>query len=296
MLYLFYGEDSFRSRGELNKLINKLKENVGESSIFGIEADGFDQEQFEGLVKSNSLFGEKYLIICSRILQDVVIKDFIEKNLENIFKSQNIFIFWEDELEDSLAELFKGIGAKVKNFSKLTGVKLRKWIADQGEGLEVKISSDVQEKIVKKCGGDLWCASNEIERYSLSGVFEEESAGLQYNPFAICDAVANKNKKQAWLLLQKAIMGGIAGEEIFWKVVWQIKTLLLIKKLQVVGADVYKESGLKPFVIGKATRVTQNFTEEKLVDYSTELVDIYHQAHLGGSDIPIALEKFLLGM
>ena len=91
-------------------------------------------------------------------------------------------------------------------------------------------------------------------------------------------------------------MGGIAGEEIFWKVVWQIKTLLLIKKLQVVGADVYKESGLKPFVIGKATRVTQNFTEEKLVDYSTELVDIYHQAHLGGSDIPIALEKFLLGM
>ena len=85
--------------------------------------------------------------------------------------------------------------------------------------------------IIKKCGSDLWRASREIEKYSLGGLTAKQEADTPYNPFAICDAFAEKNKAKAWTIYQQALRRGIPAEEVFFKILWQIKNLLLVKNL-----------------------------------------------------------------
>ncbi|MCX6731560.1 MAG: hypothetical protein NTX55_01055 [Candidatus Parcubacteria bacterium] len=110
-----------------------------------------------------------------------------------------------------------------------------------------------------------------------------------YKPFAICDAVAERNKNRAWVLLQKALLSGVPAEEVFYKVVWQIKALLLIKKCP-------NETGLHPFVVQKNLVNAENFTEKELTDHSFELLKIYHNVRRGLEEFPLGLEKFLINL
>jgi hypothetical protein len=101
--------------------------------------------------------------------------------------------------------------------------------------------------------------------------------------------VAEKNKSRAWVLFQKALLSGVPAEEIFYKIVWQIKALLLIKKYP-------KETGLHPFVVQKNLANIKNFTEQELINYSFDLVKIYHNVRRGLEEFPLGLEKFLISI
>jgi len=82
---------------------------------------------------------------------------------------------------------------------------------------------------------------------------------------------------------------------VFFKTLWQIKNLLLVKKLMNAGvANVSKETGLHSFVAGKAIKAAKNFSEDELVNYSYEMLKIYHEERRGESELPIEFEKFLL--
>ena len=141
----------------------------------------------------------------------------------------------------------------------------------------------------------MWRASKEIEKYQLGSSASKLDETPAYNPFAICDAFAEKNKAKTWIIYQQALRQGIPAEEVFFKILWQIKNLLMVKKLMSAKvANVGKESGLKPFVAGKAIKTAKNFTEEELENYSYEMLKIYHQERRGESELPIEFEKFIL--
>ena len=95
--------------------------------------------------------------------------------------------------------------------------------------------------------------------------------------------------------LPASIKAGHSGGGSFFKILWQIKNLLLVKKLMNAKvADVGKESGLKPFVAGKAIKAVKNFTEGELINYSYEMLKIYHEERRGESELPIEFEKMLI--
>ena len=158
-----------------------------------------------------------------------------------------------------------------------------------------KIPANIASEIIKKCGSDLWRASKEIEKYALGGLTAKQETVAEYNPFAICDAFAEKNKAKAWIIYQQALRQGIPDEEVFFKIIWQIKNLLLVKKLMNAGvANVSKETGLHSFVVGKAIKAAKNFSEQELINYSYEMLKIYHEERRGESELPIEFEKLLI--
>lgn len=297
MLYFIYGKDSFRSRQKLNDLVSYFKTKVSNLGFFKIERDDFDFVEIEELARSQTLFEKKYVVVCDRVIGDQAARNFLEKNIEKISSSPNIFIFLEDEMEDKTLSLFKEHSQKVQKFDLLTGSRLKKWIQDKAP----KTPFNIQEEMIKICGSDLWCISKEIEKYELSeGQTFANREGLtfaKYNPFAICDAVAEKDKNKAWVLFQRAIFSGVPAEEVFYKIVWQIKNLLLLKKLSAFPQlNLEKETGLHPFVIKKNMYAIHNFTEEELKKYSFELIKIYHDTRRGLEDFSLGLEKFLFNL
>ena len=156
---------------------------------------------------------------------------------------------------------------RFRNVNRLMVLSLRDWFAVK------KIPANIAGDIIKKCGSDLWSASKEIEKYQLGGEVAKQYGAPEYNPFAICDAFAEKNKAKMWIIYQQALRQGIPAEEVFFKILWQIKNLLLVKKLINAGVDnAIKETGLHAFVASKAIKSAQKFSEEELENYSYEML------------------------
>ncbi|MCK6462661.1 MAG: hypothetical protein L6Q29_02470 [Candidatus Pacebacteria bacterium] len=289
MFYLIYGKDTYRSREKLNELLNHFKTKVSELGFFRIDGESFSGQEFEELLKARTLFEKKYVVVCDRVMENKPAADFVIGKIEQCAESENIFLFWEEDLDDEILENLKKRAAKVQIFEPLSGVKLRAWFGEK------KISAQVAEKIIAQCGSDLWRAAKEIEKYQLGSEASKLEKAFDYNPFAICDAFAEKNKAKAWILYQQAQMAGVEAEEVFYKILWQIKNLLMVKKLLAADAkDIAKESGLKPFPAEKAAKAAKNFTEEELENYSYEMLRIYHEERRGESELPIEFEKFLV--
>lgn len=132
-----------------------------------------------------------------------------------------------------------------------------------------------------------------IEKYAAKTFsFGEKKKAERGNTigFLIADAFGEKDRKNAWVLFEKAIRAGSSAEEIHGTLFWQMKTILLAKKTKSA-----EEAGLKPFPYGKAVRFAKNFSEEELEETLSRLVDMYHGIRMEGGELEIELEKFLLG-
>lgn len=132
----------------------------------------------------------------------------------------------------------------------------------------------------------------EVVDVGLKNDDEEEEVGekedRRFNVFLLTDAIGARDKRQAWILYRQAIANGLVAEEIYWRVVWEIKTLLISAKTSA------EESGLNPFVYKKAKAFLKNWKIEELEKASRELVVGFHNSRRGQGEIETLIEKFLL--
>src|SRR5262245_60973862 len=63
-----------------------------------------------------------------------------------------------------------------------------------------------------------------------------------FNIWALTDAIGGRKKRDAWVLYMKALASGMAPEEVFYKLVWQCKTMLIAERTKNVT-----ETDMKPF-------------------------------------------------
>lgn len=243
MLYLIYGQDTLGGKRKLIQLLDFFRSKVGNLGIFRLNGDEFNLADLEELLKSKTLFEEKYVVVCDRLLGIPAAEKFVSGNIEKFASSPHIFIFFEEEMETGILDLFKKNAEKIQEFKK-TPV-----------------------------------------------------AAEKYNPFPICDAFAAKDKKRLWTLFQRALLGGVPPEDIFWKIWWQMKNLLLVKSLSDAGdKNLAKASGLHPFVAKKTFSALRNFTGEELAACSSRLVELCRDSRNGGEDMSTGLEKFFLSL
>ncbi len=110
-----------------------------------------------------------------------------------------------------------------------------------------------------------------------------------YNPFHLADAVAARDKKRAWTLLEQASLCELPMEEIHGIVAWQVRAILAASRVKSA-----EEAGLKPFVYGKAKRAVEKFSDTDLTALSSSLVSVYHEGHGGEMPLKEGLEQWIL--
>ena len=115
--------------------------------------------------------------------------------------------------------------------------------------------------------------------------FSQETANL----FATSDALGNRDRKQAWLLYHEALRHGVPAEEVFWKFAWKIKTLLLV-----ATAPEGSPLPLKPYPLSQAKRQLKNYKLAELVNLSSRLTRLYHDARRGLTEFEPSLERLIL--
>lgn len=111
----------------------------------------------------------------------------------------------------------------------------------------------------------------------------------EFNVFSLTDAIGARKKRDAWVLYQKALASGMVPEEIFYKLVWQVKTMLVANK---TGSA--EEADMKSYPYSKAKGFLRNFKNGELEKLSEDLVLGYHAARRGEGEIETLVEKTLL--
>lgn len=143
-----------------------------------------------------------------------------------------------------------------------------------------------EEKVDKKTLGKIEKLATKTQ------VFEKKTEAKKYdfNIFSLGDALIARDKKRLWILYQEALRFH-APEEIHGTIFWQVKNILLSFKTSSAT-----EAGLKPFVYSKAKQATEKYSKEEADAMSSGLIDLYHRARRGGTELDIALEKFILSI
>lgn len=111
----------------------------------------------------------------------------------------------------------------------------------------------------------------------------------RFNTFVMADALASKDRRKLWVLLQEAKLGGLAPEEIIGMLWWQLKALRLAEVTRNAN-----EAGMKDFPYNKAKRSLSKFAAGEVEKLSYSLISLYHDGHSGVRDIDLALESWVL--
>ncbi len=142
--------------------------------------------------------------------------------------------------------------------------------------LEEKIQTSILKNFEKKAE-------------KLKNFKEESKKAKEFKIFSLADALGERNKKNLWVLYQRAKREKTPPEEIYGVLFWQIKTILLSK-----GARSAEEAGLAPYPFKKAKSFSKNFSSEELKEISSRLVENYHLGFSNSGNIETELEKFIL--
>lgn len=197
----------------------------------------------------------------------------------------------EELTKDMLDELIGGQGLFEKKY-----IVFLNTVCANAEGRDALVSrikeiqgSDnvfilLEEKIDAKTKKKIESVAQKVEEHNSVAVKKES-----FNIFALTDVLGRRNRKELWVLYQRARMHGVAPEEVHGILFWQIKSMLLAA--QETSA---KSAGLKPFVYSKAKGFLSNYSQQELKSISKNLVDLYHDARRGIGTLDTSLERFIL--
>jgi len=129
-----------------------------------------------------------------------------------------------------------------------------------------------------------------IKNIPIISCFSEKKEFV-FNIFSFSDALITRNKKDIWVLYQKAIKHKIVPDEIVRILLWQCKNMLI------AGSSKQGSAGLKPFVESKARQGLKNFTVAEIRTITESLTDMYQKSrYVSGFDLGVALERFILSL
>lgn len=131
---------------------------------------------------------------------------------------------------------------------------------------------------------------------------EKKERAFGYSPFALQDAIGEKNTKKIWIEYQRLRFQGIEAEELVHKVVSKVRDMVAIKK----GAT-QEDLGMKSaYPYTKSKGHLKNWSDETLKYFYAKLVEAYHRSRMGarpndgsvgrGDELDLALEKILLNI
>ena len=116
MLYFLYGNDVQKSRNKLQTLLDLLYKKKPNASFFKLDSDNFNEKKVEELLFSQGLFEQKYIVQLDSLFEDKGFSEFLEKKLEDLQKSKNIFICIENKISKPVLRKIEKFATKVQKF------------------------------------------------------------------------------------------------------------------------------------------------------------------------------------
>jgi DNA polymerase-3 subunit delta len=307
MIYLIFGEDTFRASRKLKEIIEKYRK-IHKSGlnlkVLDLKEKNF--EDFKREFESSSMFSEKKLLILKNASKNKEFQENFLKNLEKFEKSKEIFFFFEeDDLRgDSFFEEIKKHG-KSQEFKLLGRVKLKIWVKQEFAKYGVEIEDRAIERLIFLIGNDLWRMSEEIKKliaFKKGKEIKERDVEILISPkleidiFKAIDAISSRNKKLAFKFLHDLLKRGEKPAVLFSMIKYQFRNLIEVKDLIEKGEKIPQLKNkieLHPFVLEKILRISQKFKIEELRKIYQRIFNFDLAIKTGKIEPALALDLFL---
>lgn len=310
MLYLLYGEDTYRAKKNLREIVEKFLASGSArppsqasgvagaaNNLIRVASENFSAAEFAEVARAASLLGGKYLFVGEGLLADPTTRADVMKELAAAKASENIVVLWEELVDEETLATLKTVANKATEFTKLSGARLKNFIQEEAAARGVKIDEAQIANIILAHAGDLWGATQDLEKLALGGMVAvsehapEEGEGM----FDLLDAFAVRDSRRAVLFYEKYKSAGVPTEEIAWRLLWQAKTLSIIQALYGRSpAEIKKETGLHEFVIKKNSAAAAKWRPHEALENYLCLLGAMQSARLGETDLDYALTELLI--
>lgn len=277
MTYFLYGQDTYRLKQKLAEIIEIYRQkNKNCFNLKFFEGDKLIYRDFQDEFQQMPMFKEKKLMVFKNALANTAFKELFFKNAKRFIESNDIVVFYEDKEPPAKDVLVKLLikESRSQEFSLLSGAKLKLWVNKEFAKFGVQADSRAIDKLLEFLGNDLWQISNEIKK--IAAFKKNSSTPLQVTEvaalvkpkietdiFKTIDAIAQKNKEQALVLLHKHLEKGDAPLYLFSMINFQFRNILIVRDLMEKGSTL-NQLKLHPFVIRKSQQQAQKFTLEEL--------------------------------
>lgn len=304
MIIFLYGQDTYRSRQKLNKIIEEYKK-IHKTGLnlkyFDLKEKDF--QDFKEVFRIKSMFKEKKLLILENVFAN---KDFKEKFLavkKDFVNSEDIILFYELKtvLKNKFFNFLKN-NAECQEFQPLSNQKLKDWTKNELREIEVKINKNALEKLIDFTGNDLWRLSNEIKKLAAfkkkpavhtQEIIEMKDVELLVKPkietaiFKTIDAISQKNKKKGLIYLKRHLQTGDSPLYLLSMINFQFRNLLVIRDLIDKGKNYWEISRLTklhPYIVKKCYLQAQKFTLSELKEIYKLIFQTDHKIKTGKID------------
>ncbi len=315
MFYIFHGSDTHSQKEMLAKLTAKL----GDPGLLDLNTT-----RLEGVVSLTQLqqacnampfLAKVRLVLVTNLLNGKPDKSLLKELADLLprLPETTRLVFMESaalpgnhRLVKLAEELDTGY---VKQFDLPEGGALDRWVKQQVEERNGRISSHAAHVLASNVGSDLGILKNEIEKLVLykgpEETIEVQDVGLlspyaaEASIFDLVDALGNRNGRQAAILLQKKTQEGADPFYLFTMIVRQIRLLIQAKELADEGQRppaISKAMNVHSFVANKLYQQTQQFSLPQLEQIYHHLLEVDVGVKTGRNDMVTALNLLIAGM
>lgn len=305
MVIFLYGTDAYRSRKKLDEIVANFREREDRAgfntAVF--EAAKADIGDIQQALFSPAFLGNKRLVVIGGLLatkRDEQ-KPFID--LISKLPASTTAVFYETGDAKSLAKspllpiLTEG---KFKwEFCPLNGGQMAGWIIAEAQEKGVSIEPAAVDALAEAVNSDSAKAANELAKLiayvgdkkmiAAEDVAELVTGETQEDMFGFLDAVANKQPKQAAVMLERQIDAGVEPMQMLAMLARTVRILIQAKDMLERGLpqnEAVKELGIHPFAARKALTQARNFSMETLKSLHNSLLDADRRVKTGQTPTP----------
>jgi len=154
MIYFYYGTDTESARKKAKVTIDSLLAKKPDATLIKIGDEDLTLEKITELSGSQALFSNKYIVFLFKTFDNKENKELILKNIKEIAKSENIFIFAEGKMDKTGLAKIKKVAEKTQEFIKVEKTLSKKEaLALKGEKIDFFEFADALGRKDKK---NLW--------------------------------------------------------------------------------------------------------------------------------------------
>lgn len=308
MIIFLYGPDAYRLKEKLNEMVAEYKEKRKSGlNLKYFEGENLKFEDFWDEMQQASMFKGKKLVILKNIFDNEDFKEKFSADLKKFNQQQDNILICQETKVLAADKLFKALKkyAKAQEFEFLKGIKLKNWVKKEIEKLGGRADANFINKLIDFAGNDSWRLANEIKKLvsfrkkeplQLRDIDVLVQPEIEVDIFKTIDALAQKDKKTAILLIKKHLEIGEPPLKLFGMIVSQFRNLLQVKEMaekKYSYSEIIKETKLHPFVVKKSLWGVQRFTMPELKKIYQKLFQVDLAIKTGKAVPETALDLFI---
>ncbi len=118
MIYFYYGTDAESARKKAQVTIDSLLVKKPDATLIRMGEEDISENKIQELVGGQALFAQKYIVYFNNTFDNKENKEVVLKNIKDIAKSENIFIFAEGKMDKVGFTKIEKVAEKVQEFTK----------------------------------------------------------------------------------------------------------------------------------------------------------------------------------